>query len=366
VPTFLVLAAFGAGLALPMTPWLLHNNILRGGSLLRFEMGAPNTLTPRFDLTGRAEEEASSTLRSLPEDLAVDTTKPECQPTGNVEELDRYWGFRTGWSHYLTLPWRTTMNIDSAGYYVTTMPGVLLFPLLLLLPAFWFPALRWLRWLAAGTAFIVLQWMLLANGIPWYGIGMFLGLAIALETLVARAPDLPNRALAVAFVSASILLMLSNRLWQFEIQRNVFEYPIGKVSAQALEERTIPHYDDVARVVVARHESIPDRPYLYRIGTFMPYFIPRNLEIIGVSDHQLDFFNCINQERNHAITTARLKALGFNSIVFDTNTVTIERDPQGSLHRKVETLINYLNDPGSALQVVLHDPGAGIAYILIP
>ena len=141
---------------------------------------------------------------------------------------------------------------------------------------------------------------------------------------------------------------------------------MGKVSSDALREITIPYYDGISATVMDRHTSIPDRPYLYRVGTFIAYFIPKNLEVIAINDHQLDAFNCLYQERNPELTIKRLKKLGFNSIVFDTNTATIEKDEQGSLHKKVNAFVEFVNDPKSQVQTVVSDSDAGIAYILIP
>jgi hypothetical protein len=132
-----------------------------------------------------------------------------------------------------------------------------------------------------------------------------------------------------------------------------------------MTERTIPHYNDIANTVVERAKTLKDRPYLYRVGTFIPYFSPRNLEIIGIADHQLDFFNCLYQERDPRLTIARLKAMGINSIVFDTNTATIERESDGTLHQKVNAFIDFLNTPDVGLKVVVSDAKAGVAFILV-
>ncbi|MBI2636566.1 hypothetical protein HYW84_04590, partial [Candidatus Peregrinibacteria bacterium] len=105
---------------------------------------------------------------------------------------------------------------------------------------------------------------------------------------------------------------------------------------------------------------------LYRVGTFIPYFIPRNLEIIALSDHQLDFFNCLHQERDPKLTLRRLQRLGFNSMIFDTNTATIERDSQGSLHTKVQAFVDFLNDRALGLQVVVNDLEEGVAFVILP
>lgn len=354
-------AVFIVALGISAAPWLLHNN-LRHGTLLSFELAAPNMLSTSFDATGRDP----SADRQVPLELRANPDHPFCKATGAKEELDRYWGYSQGWGHYLTLPWRAVMNIDATGYYVTTSPALLLFPLLLLLPLFWRREGRWFRWLTLCTGFIIVEWMFLANGIPWYGIGMFLGLAIGLELLAAEAPGRSGRWIAGLLVGAGIFLSLSQRLWQYDMQKNLFEYPLGKVSAEAMRERTIPHYDDIRDVLDSRRQTMPDRPFVFRVGTFIPYFIPRNPEIIALTDNQLDTFNCWYQERDAELTLQRLQALGFNSVIFDTNTATIERDQNGSLHQKVNAFVEFLNRADLGLQVVVNDPDGGIAYILLP
>jgi hypothetical protein len=258
------------------------------------------------------------------------------------------------------------MNLDSAGYYVTTAPALLLLPLLLLLPYCWSKRGRWSNYLLWGTLFMVLQWSFLTNGIPWYGIGMFLGLAVCLEVLVSKAPDRATKGLAWFFVIFSLIIAFAMRFWQFEQQRNLYEYPFGKVSAEAMRERTIPRYDDIRSIISERFSKMPDRPYVYRVGTFIPYFIPRNLEVLPIADNQLDFFSCLHQEGDPALTLKRLQALGFNSVIFDTNTATIERDPNGTLHKKVQAFVDFLNTSSLGLRIVFNEPDDGIAFILLP
>jgi hypothetical protein len=364
--SLLLVVSFITGFAMVTFPWIEHNNILNNTYIPRLELGAPNTLSPQMLIHEPYNPNAPKQVRTLPPDLKINKEDPTCKPTGAKEELDRYWGFSKGWSHYFTLPWRSVMNIDAVGYYVTTLPALLLFPLLLLLPAFWKRQYRWLRWLFASTFFILLQWMFLANGIPWYGIGVFLGLALGLEVMVARAPDKPGRIASAILMFLSILIAFGMRIWQFESQRNILEYSFGKISADVLEEITIPHYNDIRDVVVDRARQYPDRPYMYRIGTFIPYFIPKNLEIIGISDHQLDVFNCLFQERNPDLLIRRLKALGFNSIIFDTNTDTIEQDPNGSLHKKVKLFTDFVNANPGVVQVLINDNTAGVAFMILP
>lgn len=365
--TGLSVLVFGALFAASIFPWVYHNNYLRGRLIpTDLELSVPNTDNPSFNLEGTGSGAVIGTFRELPKELAVQKGSAACKATGSSEELGRYWGYRTGLGHYLLLPWRSVLNLDSAGYYVTTSPILFLFPFLLLLPFFWMRRGRWLRWLWAATTFLIVQWMFLANGVPWYGIGMFLGLVICIEALFMRAPDIFSRIMLVLLIALALVCSFGQRFWQYETQRNMLEYPFGKVSAAALQERTISHYDDIARASAVRAQATPDRPYLFRVGTFIPYFIPRNLQVIGVSDHQLDFFNCLYAERDAALTLRRLQWLGFNAIVFDTNTATIEKDQNGSLHQKVNAFLEFANARSLGLSVQVNDRGAGIAYILLP
>ena len=431
-----VCALFIAGFLVAVVPWMARNALDShtfsiGAFLSARDITAPQVSYLPEPAKGALTQETPPT-RYLPPELKLNPEDPACKTNTRTEELDRYWGFDTGIAHYLGLPWRQVMNIDAFGYYVTLIPALLLFLLLLVYPSFWeeryerlhlvstgvvglllihillslfavgwyatvigflasksvgmaflslcvltfaavpFTALlwraeyRWLGLLFAGTWVFLIQWILVANGVAWYGIGMFLGFAVVLEALVCFAPDAWNRWLMTFFIAMSILVCLLNRLWQFDSQKNLFEYPLGKISATALQESTIPDYDDIRRSVEERRATMPLTPYTYRIGTFISYFIPKNREIFPLADHQMGFFNCINQERDHALTVKRLKALGFNGIIFDTNTQTIEKDPNGSLHQKVQAFTDFANDPTTGVTIPISDPGNGIAYILLP
>lgn len=428
---------FVIGILVACLPWMAYN-VLHSDTVSTSTMLAAQDRTSQIvSYLQKDEVEAlayppEQTVRYLPPELALNPDNAACKGSARTEELDRYWGFDKGLSHYLTLPWRQVMNLDTFGYYVSFPPILLLFLLLLLNPVFWNPRwtkihligaagigvflvhallsltgvdwyrsaldgiatvtvgryigyglilgflalpltalfwkeeFRWLGYLFAGTWFFIIEWSLVGNGIGWYGIGMFVGIVVALEASIRYAPDEANRRLMVFFFVASIAICLTNRLWQFDSQKNLFEYPLGKVSATALREVTIPDYDNIRQSVVERSDTMPDTPYTYRIGTFISYFIPRNREIFPLADHQLTFFSCLNQEQDHVLTLKRLRALGFNSFIFDTNTHTIEKDPNGSLHQKVNKFLDFVNDPQIKLDIMINDPGNGIAYILLP
>ena len=346
-------------------PWMVRNSILNGRISTGNMLKAPNTITPwvRF-FPSQITKDAPPGSRSLPEELRMDATHPMCaEDSSRTEELDRYWGHGTGIQHYAGLPWRVVMNQDSQGFYLTTSPLLLLVPLVLFLPAFW--RRRAMRALFVGTIFYLFAWMIVGNGIPWYGIGMFFGLSVLVEALIALSPNIVARLIASFFVAIALGTSVSLRLWQFGMQYNLYEYAWGKASHEVLQEMTIPNYDDITENVM-RLSQDPNHPYLYRMGTFISYFIPNNQNVIVVNDNQLGFFSCLNQEEDHLLTLKRLKALGFHSIVFDTNTATIEKDSNGTLHQKVQKFLNFANDPATGIIPVVDNPGNGIAYMILP
>lgn len=357
---------FVLGFAVAILPWIVVNNASYGRLPLHLELSYANSLAPAILIDGSQPDRDVAVVKSLPPELQVDGKNVACISTSKAEELDRYWGNYEGIGHYAGLPWRAVMNIDTYGYYVTLFPGLLLVPLLLLVPFFWTRRGAWSRLLLGSTIFMVVEWTFLANGIVWYGVGMFLGLVLLMEALAVFSPTAATRRTAGVLIALSLLTAFAHRMWQYDMMQNIFEYPMGKVTAATMEERTIPHYDDIRDAIEERRIAAPDRPYVYRMGTFIPYFIPRNFEVLPLADNQLDMFNCLFQERDAALTLKRLQTLGFNSMIFDLNTQTIEKDPNGSLHKKVQAFVDFVNTPDLGIQIVVNDPGAGIAFILLP
>jgi hypothetical protein len=360
------MTALLAGFLVFSAPWLGRNMILNRVFSIGSALTTPNTISPL--LVNTPEElppHAPPGSRSIVAELRTDQRHERCRGSAGREELGRYGGQGSGWMRYFGLPWRAVMNRDIRGYYVILSPLFLILPLLLLSPLFWKKDVAPQRLLFVGTAFMILQWIFTAQGVPWYGIGAFLGLALLGESLLPLAPTRAARVTAGTLVTVSLLLSFSFRMWIFDLQSPMLAYAWGKESAEIRHELLAPHYREISRYVTDL-SAHPERPYLYRIGTSINYFVPRNLSIITAHDNQLDTFNCLNQEEDHLLTLRRLQAFGFHSIVFDTNTATIEADPNGSLHQKVQRFLDFANDPAVGVIPVVNAPEDGIAYMLLP
>ena len=78
--------------------------------------------------------------------------------------------------------------------------------------------------------------------------------------------------------------------------------------------------------------------WIYRIGTFMTYFIHKNRE--RYFDDSLVFaFDQYLYNSNPEITSNRMKTLGLNYFLTDLNAATIDKDPRHNLTRRFENLL---------------------------
>jgi len=146
------------GFMVVASPWMVRNMYINGHVSPSSALEAPNAITPQIYYSQEGvPANAPAGSRGLPKELTLDPNHEMCKGTARTEELDRYWGYRSGWTHYVGLPWRVVMNRDSQGYYLTTSPLLLILPLLLLYPAFW--KRRPLRLLFWGTMLYVFEWI---------------------------------------------------------------------------------------------------------------------------------------------------------------------------------------------------------------
>ena len=344
-------------------PWMAHLSWVSHGGEMANPSGI-NTLTPF--VAYRNEEIpvwAPKESRALPEELRVDMSHPYCSGELAWQEITRYQGRDKGRWHYLGLPWRIIMNSDVQGYYVTLSPLLLLLPLILLYSSFW--KNRSLKLLFFGTTFVIFVWIFISFGVPWYGIGMFLGFSVLAEAFLYKSPTRSTRVITGILIFIAIAMSLSLRMELFERQNILYAYARGEASAKELQDMFAPDYSEIAERIEELSVN-PNRPNLYRTGTFISYFIPRNLEIITKNDTQLGFFDCINQEEDHELTLQRLKALGFHSILFDTNVSTIESDKSGPLHKRTQRFIDFAEDPDLGIEFAVKQDQGRVWYLILP
>ncbi len=266
----------------------------------------------------------------------IGTSPALCAYTGNNEELGRYIGNETNlFQKYTSVFWDLTMNINQAGFYVDiSFLFLALIPLLLL---FW-RRLDWPQfWQDILLCFCLIWyfWLFVASGVPWYGLAGFLpGLLLVVRVKELSAQQmLLGRYLIPVVIVVSLLSTAFLREGKFA-NTGQMAYAFGLMDSQAILRSTNQSYPTIISAINSDTSTLTSPHYIYRIGTFINYFIDNNRERV-YDDAQLDTFRCIDGDGlNDARTLERLKTLGFHYMVYDTNTETIERNPQGTLHRK--------------------------------
>lgn len=348
-----------AGMLLALLPWLAKG----------FEES--RSLSPIEMLTG-VEERVTVELSKV----GIDPS--QCSFTGEKEELTRYIGYDEKIGRYLLLPWRMTMNTDVHGYHVDIS-----FLYLALLPAMALMApflarkggtRRPWKWIIVLCAVSWLFWLAYAQGVPWYNLYGFLPLTLLVGgVFVISLRHVILGPVVCTLIAVSLLSTLLLRTDNFGNRASI-RYAYGIWNAEQTIDVLLPTHRRVAEVI-SKNPSTADHPnYVYKIGTFIRYFIPDNLKRI-FDDPMLDTFTSIDgariedgrlfhwEPKDDNRTLSRLRRLGFKFVIFDLNIATIEQDEEGTLHQKANRFVEFAN---SSLKVVFNDPSRGIALLEIP
>lgn len=342
-----VLILFLIFIALPVLPWMTKNTI---------ETYASNP-NPRLSLNamlyGYNKNEPVLNTKDL------DVNFGDCTSSAYDEELQRYIGDADQKAmKYLRLPWNMTMNLTSkidpkSGDYKRTVQGLYInisFIFLIIVPFVLFILSRVYRnknWalLFMFTILFFWVWILSAGqGVIWYALGGFVGLIGIVIMMVAGPYDFKfTRYILLIIISISFFCTASLRLEKW-VNPNLFNYAYGKFSEWDTINSMLPDYLRIKRDMAEVQSKYPDRYYLYRVGTFIRFFIGENDKLIAREDNQLDFFTCLAKGKSDAEIVAMFKKLGFRYIMVDLYTTTIEKDWEGSLHQKFKRFVEFINN----------------------
>lgn len=347
---FVALMIFATCAALPFIPWLVHTYSITGKLSYGGLIVGKNVNRPVIDV-------------SL---LDVDTS--QCTSTAYKEEVYRYLQKHDDgqWERYWRLPWRMMTNelVDLSHVNISYLFLLFIPFLFLFLEKIWRE--KGTRYLFLFMMFFFSLWLVTARGIVWYGLPGFLALCIFIELLVFQYFTGWNKRLAMFLLLLSLLLTFYIRIMDGGIgqRRPIFDYIYGKYNKEETGMKMLPNFDDIANIVAEGKEKYPDRYYLYRIGTFITYFIPFNDQFIAKNDPQIDFFMCLlGEEDDNQIVAERLKKLGFRYMMVDLYTASIEKDTKGTLHQKMTRLLKFLNDP-SVAHIRYKQPGYAFVELI--
>lgn len=225
-------------------------------------------------------------------------------------DYDRYTGGLTSLTNLIALPWNITFTphfdnpiVDFSFIFLAALGFYAAFAQKLLTPKFARVALL--------TSMYIILWMFMSNGVIWYGIAGFIGGLILLGQLL---DEFPKKYMIPLFGLAFFGNFLI-RAGEFA-PAVFFANTLGLISQEELQDYVFPGYGEVAKII----DGTPDM-ILYRVGTFIPYFINLPDEKIN-NDHYLSQWICMQGESDESIK-AIFKKSGITHILF-----TNKADPQ--------------------------------------
>jgi len=117
-----------------------------------------------------------------------------------------------------------------------------------------------------------------------------------------------------------------------QLDETVLPYSIEKKLGNIKEE--------LYASVIAPSEEIKSQKNIYRLGTFMTYFMVDNNTRVW-QDNLIYGFDEYLWDEDYSIITQRLQKLDMGYMIFDLNAATIDDDPRKDLTRRYENLLRY-------------------------
>jgi len=295
--------------------------------------------------------------------------------TGVQEELGRYAGFDQGIMKYLMLPFTVTFNPITSGMYVDIGYLFLAFiplVLLLLIRTSEHAVSLLYEILLFGIIYWIL-WGIGAQGVIWYGYGGFIFLLLLIIEIIhffqKASGNIVRYVIHVSMVlwlCCSLILRVANLpSYAIFIDPVGLSYARGMIDEQGYLQQKIPTYLTILNTInsdIDVHLNTP--PKIYRIGTFIKYFIHQNNRLV-LDDNQLDIFMYISQDHDDQKTIARLKNAGFKYMIIDTNTASIDKTPGKTLTAKYQALMRFIQQHPQRLPILVNEPQNGILFVQI-
>ncbi len=196
----------------------------------------------------------------------------------------------------------------------------------------------------------IMTWLILSSGIPWYGLLMIpVLLLIWLRGVVGANPfegKVPwgRVGLTLSFAALTFWMAFTYRFSNYSPGQDfnwplllpVVEYQTGRID----EDRS---FDKVYLGYKRAIEEINGNPtaQVYRIGTFMPFFIEKNDRRI-YSDNFLDNFQQLYNRYPDREKLARgLKAYGYDYLIINLQVASFDNTPEQSLRQKFDKFMEF-------------------------
>lgn len=294
--------------------------------------------------------------------------------TGAIEELDRYIGYYPGLQKYLLIPFTLTFNPLVSGMYVDI--GYIFLAFIPLIIFFGFYSKRNKERSVRLKDLLIMSliywglWLVLARGIIWYGFGGFIFLLLILGEILLTIKEKKFKALNILTTTAlalwfiCILFLRSTYLPSggIYVDNMGIAYAHGMINEAEYMKIKTPVYIQIYEKLNAEIKGNPENPpKIYRVGTFIKYFIAKNDSTV-LDDHQLDAFISIYLDRNPQKTAERMKNSGFKYIIIDTNTASIDKTPEQTLAKKYTLFMDFIKNNPDLIKINIDATSSGIIF----
>lgn len=193
-------------------------------------------------------------------------------------------------------------------------------------------------------------WILIGNGVYWYGmisfiilyIFVFIFLQFSFKNIYYKLVLYYTKGLIAiwlffAVVAAFIAIQNTNNI----IFPGFDDYILGKLNDEEVVTYTNPDYPPAIKAINADRDA-----FVYRIGTFLPYFIVENNRRIYNDNEARIFASIYNNCNSKEILAQILFAAGFRFIAVDTSLVKIDATGDNIMKSRLDAFRDFsTNNP---------------------
>ena len=212
------------------------------------------------------------------------------------------------------------------------------------------------------TLFFSFLWFLLSAGILWYGLLMIPAAIVLLMkgwTSVENTHGTPAKFVLWGILGVWLAMAYTYRMSnynpadentaKFAAYPIVMQYAAGQAETSDVLEQVFPQYERAVNFI-----NQNDEDKVYRVGTYMNYFVSANNERV-LSDNQLGLFSQLAERYPNKIELAQVfKSNNYRYFIIDLRTPEIDQTPEQSLRKKFEYFLRFLYQ-NPALELVATD-----------
>ncbi len=325
---------------IPKTMGQWQNIILKGdASSPHFNI--PQTLSFKPYWVASAEPVGSSSEVVSDEEPS---SQAPLKSTAFEEEVGRYAGFETNFFKKLWAIF-TSPNIPSQSKQYVNLGFLWMFflPVLILVLVYSWKVDRSKFVLSLSALTFLLAWVFVAEGVAWYGLPfiallwLLSGWLIANEKLIKKSVQ----NVVLVFVLFAVLFGLWDRLV------HVLKNPIFTAMSWSMDTSKA-NQERLSKVFYTEELQVADilnkdpSANIIRIGTMTKFWV-HDSDARMIEDAQLDIWSRLVSGRGHKSIIQVLKNNKVQYILIDRNTVSIETNGQGTLHKKFTDLQSFIN-----------------------